>query len=127
VVTAVEKGLWVLPLVGRSTSVLRLALERWADEAAAGETETQREAVRRALESLAESPPTGAAVAAFTGADTVLERLSALRDGPPRPSLCQHTAAYLPGCFLFAGAGLVLSLSGGAAHAVLTLAAHCPT
>lgn len=68
-----------IPALARATSVLRLAVERCADEDAITRPEDRHE-VRRALTKTAVS--LAGAVAAFTPADTILARLAAL-DHPP--------------------------------------------
>ena len=49
VARAVDAGFRFLPFVRRSTAAVRIGLERWADEVAAGETAEGRERVREAL------------------------------------------------------------------------------
>ncbi|QGG94164.1 M56 family metallopeptidase [Actinomarinicola tropica] len=64
-----------IPALARATSVLRLAVERCADEDAITRPEDRHD-VRSALTKAAES--IAGAVAAFTPADTILARLAAL-------------------------------------------------
>jgi Zn-dependent protease with chaperone function len=83
-------------IVRRSTAALRTGLERWADEFAAGHAGSSRAVLRRALVGVCEALVTPRAVAAFSAADTVAERLEALNAGPPRPSAPSRAAAYTP-------------------------------
>lgn len=78
---AVERSLGLLPLVRSATAALRCALERWADEEAAGGNATSRASVHAALLRLAELAATPG-VAAFTAPGTVAERLAALQADP---------------------------------------------
>lgn len=83
----VEGTLGWLPGARRSAHLVRLSLERWADEAAA-DRPGGREHIRRALlkttESLLEAVP------AFSPACTRVERLTALESPRPQPSLRQR-------------------------------------
>jgi Zn-dependent protease with chaperone function len=77
----VERSLGLLPGVRGATGALRCALERWADEEAAGGNATSRASVHAALLRLAELAATPE-VAAFTTPGTVAERLDALQADP---------------------------------------------
>lgn len=93
---AVERSLGLLPLVRRGVAALRCALERWADEEAAGRRPTGRASVHAALLRVAEltSMPD---VAAFTTPGTVVERLEALRADPTGGLvIARRTLVYLP-------------------------------
>ncbi len=121
--TVVERALPFLPPVRRSTRSLRTALERWADEEAAGAEPQARRDLRAALLGV-----TGAAldptVAAFSAADGVMERLRALESPPVRRG---------PGTALLAP-GLVLGLLGLAAlgiwmgdlQVLIAMSGRCP-
>lgn len=101
-----------LPTAARATSVLRLAVERCADEDAITRPEDRQE-VRGALAKTAET--IAGAVAAFTPVDTILARLAAL-DHPPAidSAMRNQTVAMI-------GAPVVISL---AAAATWTLTSH---
>ena len=123
--TAVEHAFVFWPLARRSTKALRAALERWADESAAGGGTASRAVVRCALLRV-----TGAlvdpALAAFSAAETVVERLDALGAAPPRPSALRRAGVYLPGLLLGAGVLVLLGVWAGEVRAVVAMAGRCP-
>ena len=123
---AVEAALGPVPLVRRSVVALRTALERWADEDAAGAHESGRPAVRSALVGLALAA-VDPAVAAFSGVDDVVERLDALEAPTPRPSLARRFAVYAP--VIVVSVGVLVAIGGWAGHvrAMLAVAGPCPT
>jgi hypothetical protein len=114
-----------LPPVRRSVDVLRLTVERWADEDAAGGPHDARPAVRRALlktAALALGP-----VPSFTDASTVGARLHALAAPPPAPTMPVRVAAtgpILSLCLLVTGAVTACILA--AHHGLDGLLGHCP-
>lgn len=121
--STLEAGFVVVPHVRRSTAVLRTALERWADEAAAA-AGASRATVRQALAGVT-AAGVNPAVAAFAAEDTLAERLDALGDDPPRPSTLRRLAAYAPA--LVVGAvvfGALIMWGGELGH--LLARAHCP-
>lgn len=125
--TAVEHGFGFLPFVRRSAGTLRIALERWADEEAAGELGQERSTVRGALLGMTRALVAPAAVASFSAAETVMERLDALEAAPPHPSRWRRMALYVPGVLL---GGLVLLSLGtwaGEVRALLAMTGRCPT
>jgi len=110
-------------VVRRSTAVMRLAVERWADEAAADETD--RFALRNALEKVVVSMLD--AVPAFTTADTICERLDALDTGPRHVTTYWRCVAALPAFALIAAIAVgILSGSIPVHHGVLGLLGYCP-
>jgi beta-lactamase regulating signal transducer with metallopeptidase domain len=122
----VEQSLGLLPLVRRSTGALRCALERWADEEAAGGGRRGRESVRAALVRLLEAAAVPEA-AAFMSLGTVVERLQALQAAPASgSSLLRRSVVYLPALVLVLLA--VVALEGTVEHvAVLRVfAGLCP-
>ena len=123
---AVEAAFGRFPLVRRSVVALRTALERWADEDAAGAHETGRSTVRSALVGLALAV-VDPAVAAFNGVDDVVERLDALEAPTPRPSLARRFAVYAP--VIIVSVGVLVAIGGWAGHvrAMLAVAGRCPT
>ena len=124
--TALDHAFAWLPLTRRSTRALRAALERWADESAAAEGATPRATVRDALLGMTLAL-VGPGVAAFSAAETVIERLDALSAAPPRATLPRRAAIYLPGLVMGA---VVLMASGayaGEVRTVLAMAGRCPT
>jgi hypothetical protein len=122
----VEQGLGLLPLVRRSTGALRCALERWADEEAAGGARRGRESVRAALVRVIEATAIPD-VAAFMSLGTVVERLQALQAAPASgSSLLRRAFVYLPALVLVLLT--VAALEGTVEHvAVLRMfAGLCP-
>ena len=115
-----------LPLVGQGVAALRCALERWADEEAAGPAPSGRANVRAALLRVAElaSLPE---VAAFTPPGTVAERLEALQADPTSGrAFGPRTLVYLPAGMLLVAA--VVALDSILAHVTFLhmLAGLCP-
>src|SRR5215208_6388826 len=108
----VEGSLGLLPMVRRGVTALRCAVERWADEAAAGPRSSGRASVHAALlreAELAAMPD----IAAFTTPETVAERLEALRTAPARGlAVGRRLLVYLP-------AGLLLLASAVAVDHIL--------
>lgn len=74
--------------------MVRLALERWADEEAGENTTEGRDGVRRALMAAA-FRLAGPEVAAFGSADTLEARVRALTGPPPRSSSWLVASGYL--------------------------------
>jgi hypothetical protein len=125
VASAVERSLGRLPLVCRGVAALRCAVERWADEEAAGPAPTGRASVRGALLRVAElaSMPE---VAAFTTPGTVAERLEALQVDPTGRAIGPRTMVYLPVALLLIAA--TVALDGILTHVTFLhmLAGLCP-
>lgn len=124
--SALEHSLGVLPFVRRSTAALRTALERWADETAAGSCAGARAVVRRALLSVT-ATMLARAVPAFSAADNLAERLVALGEAPPEPTLARRVVAYAPAVFISAAVVVAISASAGDAGHLLAWTHHCPT
>ena len=124
-VTVLEHALAFCPPIRRSTGALRVTLERWADEEAAGTSHASRQVVRRALLGVTSALVAAPNVAAFTAAETVVERLDALDDDAPRPSPLSHAMLYLPGVGLVALATLALSVWTADAQMVVAMAGTC--
>jgi Zn-dependent protease with chaperone function len=108
----VERSLGLLPMVRRGVTALRCAVERWADEAAAGPRSSNRASVHAALLRVAELAAMPD-IAAFTTPETVAERLEALRTAPARGlAVGRRLLVYLP-------AGLLLLASAVAVDHIL--------
>lgn len=111
------------PPATRTHAAFRSALERWADDHAAGDDPQRRRALREALVTVAISAADGP-VAAFSLADALAERVEAM-DRPPRLPLPLHTLLYVPG----AAASIVAVLAIGAwadqARLVVAMAGRC--
>jgi hypothetical protein len=106
----VEASLGLLPLVRRATAALRCAVERWADEAAAGGDTADRASVHAALLRLAELAAMPE-VAAFTTPGTIAERLEALTADPTYGRAAGRRAlVYVPALLLLLVA--VVTLGG---------------
>lgn len=125
--TALEHGFVFLPFVRRSATALRAALERWADEEAAGETREARSAVRDALLGVTRALVAPAVVATFSAADTVIERLDALEGAPPHPSRLRRAALYIPGLAVGALVLVALGAWAGEVSTMLAMTGRCPT
>lgn len=123
--TALEHGFALVPFVGRSIRALRAGLERWADEAAAGERGSSRLVVRDALLGVTWAL-VNPAVAAFGAADCVVERLDALEGEPAQPSALRRAAIYLPAVAVPVAVVVALGVWAGDARAVLAMAGTCP-
>lgn len=124
--TALEHGFTVLPFVGRSTRALRAALERWADEAAAGEEGASRAVLRGALLGVTMAL-VNPALAAFAAAETVIERLDALDGDASRPSALRRVAVYLPAVAVSAAVLVALGAWAGDLRALIAMSGRCPT
>jgi Zn-dependent protease with chaperone function len=124
--SALEHGFAVVPFVRRSTRALRAALERWADEAAAGGECASRAVLRSALLGVTMAI-VNPAVAAFAAAETVIERLDALDGDAGRPSALRHVAVYLPALAVSAAVLVALGVWAGNVQALLAMSGRCPT
>lgn len=122
---ALEHGLAFIPTVRPSTGALRVALERWADEEAAGETAPTRDAVRSALLGVTWAL-VNPELAAFSAADTVLERLRALESAPSTPSALRQALIYTPGAVLIFGVAAALGAWASNLRILLAMAGRCP-
>lgn len=122
---AVDAGLGRIPLVRRSTSVLRLSLERWADEQAATAVDAGRSDVHDALVRVGDALLAHPAIPAFSTEATLAERLDALDAPPPSPTLRQRTAVYC-NAVAFSGVGAVgLGLWLAEARMMLAMPGFC--
>lgn len=110
--SAVRHGLAFFPFATRSVAALVVALERWADEVAAGTVDDGRARLRGALRHVTASM-LGVEVAAFSAAETVAERLAALDEPPRRLEVGSLGLLYSPGLALgvasVAGFGIWIS------------------
>ena len=123
---AIQRSLGRLPLVRRGVAALRCAVERWADEEAAGSGPTGRASVHAALLRVAELASM-ADVAAFTTPGTVAERLEALQADPTGGrAVGPRTLVYLPMGLLLVAA--TVALDSILAHVTFLhmLAGLCP-
>ena len=125
--SAVDHAFAYLPLVRRSTDTMRGALERWADEDAAGTTSTERVDVRAALQRVTALLLVPYGVSAFSGAETILERLEALDRDAPHPPLLFRVGLYAPGTAFAATALIAVGMWAGHAQAVVAMSGRCLT
>lgn len=125
VAVAIEAGLGRVPLVRRSTAVLGLALERWADEHAAQGSAPRRAHVRDALDRVGSALLGDPAVAAFSTEATLVERVAALDAPPPRPSLRQRITVYCHAAVFSSVAAVGLGLWLAEARMMLAMSGLC--
>lgn len=123
VAAAVDRAFAWFPPAAASTATLRIALERTADEHAAATGD--RGTVRAALLAVTARMLAGPALAAFSAAETIGERLDALDDGAPHPPAGPHLLLYVPGAVLGAVAVAIALCLGTNAGGLLALAGHC--
>jgi Zn-dependent protease with chaperone function len=124
VAAAVDHAFAWLPPARRSTATLRVALERWADDDASTGN-GGRGVLRRALLAVTASLVVETSVAAFSAAETIVERLDALDADAPTPGRLTHLVLYCPGVAL--GAVAVGAMAGWAsgAEAIVAMAGQC--
>lgn len=122
---AVATTLGRLPVIRRSIAALDLALERAADEAAAGPDPDRRGALRRSLLALSGLAAAPGAVAGFADAATLAARLDAL-DAPPAPlPPIAHRLLYVPGLATAALAAPLVADRIDRTVAVVAMAGRC--
>lgn len=123
-IAAVERSLAVFPPLRRSTAALRAALERWADEAAVQEDAGRRAVLRGALLRVTRALVSPAA--AFSAADSVIERLDALGVAPRHAPRVSRALVYIPGVVLGVVILIVVGASVADARMVVAMAGRCP-
>lgn len=116
---------YVLRPLRRSTASLRVALERWADEAAAGADPQARYELRDALFATV-TATINATVPGFSTADTVMDRLRALEAPPPRLAPGGHAVLSSPALGLTVLGLAALAFWMGDIQVVLAMAGRCP-
>jgi hypothetical protein len=122
--TAADGSLgWIRP-IRRSLESLRLGVERWADEDAAARP-AERPLVRAALVKVTATML--GPVPSFTTGCTILDRMVALDQEPPTPTIATRAAAAVPllGLSAVTGATLV-AWSTYTHHGLLALVSYCP-
>lgn len=121
----VEGSTWFWPPAKSSTGALRLSLERWADETAAGENMDSRSRLASALFAVAVEAQRPA-LAAFSALDGLVERVSAMRD-PTRHKMPMlwWPVLVVPGVLLGAAALYGVTRLGGSAYCLVSMPSHC--
>ena len=119
----IDASLGLIPPVRLAARELRSALERWADEEAAGGVPARRAAIRAALLRLCGLPPIPA-VAAFAGASTK-QRIAALEHPLPRPSARLRMVTWCPTGALCALATTASLMWANEAGTMLAMAGMC--
>ncbi|HYR61381.1 MAG TPA: M56 family metallopeptidase [Actinomycetota bacterium] len=109
----------------RSTQALRTALERWADEVAAGKLPGRRSVLHSALLGVT-GVAVGTELAAFSPAHTVVERLRALEQPSPRPSSVARGLLYLPGMVAVGTTLVAMAAWSSQAWMLVSMAGRCP-
>ncbi|MGH8986660.1 MAG: M56 family metallopeptidase [Acidimicrobiia bacterium] len=121
---AIDRTVGVVPMVRASTSSLRTALERWADEDASGSDTEARSCLRDALMAAAHAA-VAPELAAFGGAQVALDRAAALALPAPSVSVVARTLTWvaLAGVWLVGLSALGLWISR--TRSVLAMAGYC--
>lgn len=119
----IEKSFWFWPPVKASADTLRLALECWADDAAAGDRVEPRVRLRNALLAVA-GVPQDLALAGFSSVDGLLVRVDTLADPPRRAHVGWWLVVLFPGIVLGSAIALVSSELGRQAYC-LTMSGGC--
>jgi len=128
ITTMIAPLLGRLPGVAPSIATIRLALERWADEAATAGSPRRRAALRHSLLQLLDTATTTtAAVASMADARTVAARVHALTAPPPPTAPALHALLYLPGLLAAAVAIPGLYQWGDQLRMVVAMAGRCIT
>lgn len=121
---AIDRALGWLPFVRNSTAEIRLAIERWADEAASGTPGAQRQALRGALAAVAMTM-IAPGVAGLSSLDTLATRLDALNRPSTPPTRKARLAAYLPSGLTMLAVAVALYLCRTQVLMMLALIEHC--
>jgi Zn-dependent protease with chaperone function len=122
---AVEAAFWFWPPVKKSAWTLEVALERRADEVAAGTSSNARITLRSALMAVAGITPLPG-LAAFAAVDTLMERFGSLGAPPRRPSMLWWPIVLLPGLVLAMVAVYGLTRWGQGAYCIASMPGRCP-
>lgn len=125
VALAVESAFRWWPPARSSCRAIRLALERTADEVAAGASVRRRGLLCSALLAVAGVPPTRA-VAAFSAVDGLVERIDALSGAPRTSRATWWTLVLIPGVLVGLASMVGLGWWGHQAWHALSMASHCP-
>ena len=121
----VEGTTWFWPPARSSTRALRLSIERWADETAAGEDVSSRSRLASALFAVAVEAPRPA-LAAFSALDGLVERVAAMRE-PTRGKMpvLWWPVLLVPGVLLGAASLYGISKLGASAFCLVSMPSRC--
>lgn len=120
----IDACLGLLPFARHSTAELRLALERWADEAAT-DAAPERRVLRDALRNVA-ATMLNPAIAGLSSVDNLAQRMLALSQPPVEPTSRDRWIAYLPAATAAIGLALIIGLWNQQLLMILSLIGHCP-
>lgn len=120
----VESSLGIVPLVRRSAAILRLAVERWADEDAAMSVGSRTQ-VHEALIGVGNAMIGPVDLAAFSAEATLSQRLDALACAPRVPTRFTRSMVYAVTFGLGLGGAVGLGTWFGQAHMMLSMAGLC--
>lgn len=120
----IDRTLGWLPFVHNSTGEVRLAVERWADEAASGIPGAQRQTLRDALTAVAMTM-IAPGVTGLSSIDTLATRLTALNHPSVRSTRKVRLTAYLPSALTTVGIAVALYLCRTQVLMMLALIGHC--
>lgn len=123
-VEVVEGTLGWIPGAQATAAAIRLSVERCADEDACARVGI-RDSVRRALQRVTETML--GPVPAFTAAWTISQRLVALAEDPPSPTVGQRLTVHVPVLALITVVVVSVALwSGYTHHSMLGIVGFCP-
>ena len=120
----IDHALGWLPFVHNSTAEVRLAIERWADEAASGTPGAERRTLRDALAAVATTMIVPG-VTGLSSLETLAARLIALNHPSAKPTRKTRLAAYLPSGLTMLGVAVAIFLSRTQVLMMLALIGHC--
>lgn len=121
----IEGSMWCWPPAKASARALRLSLERWADECAAGDSGQARSRLASALLAVAVDVQRPA-LAAFSALDGLVERMAAMREPTSKrvPALWWPLLV-LPGVILGAVSLYAFARLGRSAYCVVSMPTGC--
>jgi len=121
----IEGSMWGWPPAKASTRALRLALERWADEIAAGDSVEFRSRLASALVAVAVDAHRPV-LAAFSALEGLVERLAAMREpSGTRVPVLWWPVLLVPGVVFGAVSLYALARLGGSAYCVVSMPTGC--
>ncbi len=121
---AIEMAFLGLPVARSSVAAMRNALERWADDTAAGTDLARRWNLRTALLGVADTAM-HEPIAALWGSAPVADRITALEDTPARSSSTRRLVTYAPIAVVAFSGAAALGLWLGQLPAIVSMAS-CP-